>query len=64
MTQTLQLITVMFHASEFVLPGIAAVIANTQPLMAAVLSALVLKEIILANWPKALKLQKISVRGK
>lgn len=34
----------MFHASEFVSPGIATVIANTQPLMAAVLSAVVLKE--------------------
>jgi drug/metabolite transporter (DMT)-like permease len=34
----------MFHASEFVSPGIATVIANTQPLMAAVLAALVLKE--------------------
>lgn len=34
----------MFHASEFVSPGIATVIANTQPLMAAVLAAVVLKE--------------------
>ena len=34
----------MFHASEFVSPGIATVIANTQPLMAAVLAAAVLKE--------------------
>lgn len=34
----------MFHASEFVSPGIATVIANTQPLMAAVLAAIVLKE--------------------
>lgn len=34
----------MFHASEFVTPGIATVIANTQPLMAAVLAAIVLKE--------------------
>lgn len=34
----------MFHASEFVSPGIATVIANTQPLMAAVLAATVLKE--------------------
>ncbi len=34
----------MFHASEFVSPGIATVIANTQPLMAAVLASLFLKE--------------------
>jgi len=34
----------MFHASEFVSPGIATVIANTQPLMAAVLTGLLLKE--------------------
>lgn len=36
----------MFHASEFVSPGIATVIANTQPLMAAVLAAIILKEYI------------------
>ena len=34
----------MFHASEFVSPGIATVIANTQPLMAAVLASVILKE--------------------
>ena len=34
----------MFMASEFVSPGIATVIANTQPLMAAVLAGLVLRE--------------------
>ena len=34
----------MFHASEFVSPGIATVIANTQPLMAAMLTGLFLKE--------------------
>ncbi len=34
----------MFHASEFISPGIATVITNTQPLMAAVLAAVVLKE--------------------
>ncbi len=34
----------MFHASEFVSPGIATVIANTQPIMAAVLAAVMLKE--------------------
>jgi drug/metabolite transporter (DMT)-like permease len=36
----------MFHAAEFVSPGIATVIANTQPLLAAVLAAMVLKEYI------------------
>ena len=34
----------MFHASEFVSPGIATVIANTQPLMAAVLAGMFLGE--------------------
>jgi len=34
----------MFHAAEFVSPGIATVIANTQPLLAAVLAGLVLNE--------------------
>lgn len=34
----------MFMGSEFVLPGIATVIANTQPLMAAGLAGLVLNE--------------------
>lgn len=34
----------MFHASEFVSPGIATVIANTQPLMAAALASVFLKE--------------------
>lgn len=34
----------MFHAAEFVSPGIATVIANTQPLLAAVLGIMVLKE--------------------
>ena len=34
----------MFHASEFLSSGIATVITNTQPLMAAILAALVLKE--------------------
>ena len=34
----------MFHAAEFVTPGLATVIANTQPLMAAMLAGLVLKE--------------------
>ena len=34
----------MFHAAEFVSPGLATVIANTQPLLAAVLAALWLGE--------------------
>lgn len=34
----------MFHAAEFVSPGIATVVASTQPLLAAVLAALVLGE--------------------
>jgi len=34
----------MYHASEFVSPGIATVIANTQPLMAAVLAGIFLRE--------------------
>tara|TARA_R110002096_G_scaffold327314_1_gene521392 strand:- start:14522 stop:15439 length:918 start_codon:yes stop_codon:yes gene_type:complete len=34
----------MFHASEFVSPGIATVIANTQPLMAMVLAYIFLNE--------------------
>jgi len=34
----------MFHAAEFISPGIATVIANTQPLMAALLASVFLKE--------------------
>jgi drug/metabolite transporter (DMT)-like permease len=34
----------MFHAAEFVSPGIATVIANTQPLLAAMLAGMVLAE--------------------
>ncbi len=34
----------MFHAAEFVSPGIATVIANTQPLLAAVLASMFLGE--------------------
>jgi len=41
----------MFHAAEFVSPGIATVIANTQPLMAAVLAGVLLKE-RLTTWGK------------
>ncbi len=41
----------MFHAAEFVSPGIATVIGNTQPLMAAGLAGVVLGE-RLTNWGK------------
>ena len=34
----------MFHAAEFVSPGIATVIANTQPMLAAGLAGVILKE--------------------
>lgn len=34
----------MFHAAEFVSPGVATVIANTQPLLAAVLAGVFLSE--------------------
>lgn len=34
----------MFHAAEFIAPGMATVIANTQPLLAAALAYLVLSE--------------------
>ena len=34
----------MFHAAEYIAPGMATVIANTQPLLAAVLAYLVLSE--------------------
>tara|TARA_R110000772_G_scaffold58843_1_gene133344 strand:- start:851 stop:1747 length:897 start_codon:yes stop_codon:yes gene_type:complete len=39
----------MFHAAEFVSPGIATVIANTQPLMAAVLAGVLLNERLTAR---------------
>ena len=34
----------MFHAAEFVSPGIATIISNAQPLLAAILAAFVLRE--------------------
>ena len=34
----------MFHAAEFVSPGVATVVANTQPLLAAVLASIFLGE--------------------
>ena len=39
----------MFHAAEFVSPGIATVIANTQPLLAAMLAGLILDERLTAR---------------
>lgn len=39
----------MFHAAEYIAPGMATVIANTQPLLAAVLAYLVLNERLGAN---------------
>jgi drug/metabolite transporter (DMT)-like permease len=39
----------MFHAAEFVTPGIATVIANAQPLLAAILAAVILNEKITAR---------------
>lgn len=42
----------MFHAAEFVTPGVATVLANTQPLLAAVLAHFWLQEVlgIRAKW--------------
>lgn len=51
----------MFHASEFVTPGVATVIANTQPLMAAVLAAIVLKEYLSARGKVGLFLAFIGI---
>ena len=39
----------MFHASEFVSPGLATVITNIQPMLTAVLAALILNEKITTN---------------
>tara|TARA_R110000787_G_scaffold200269_2_gene311294 strand:- start:707 stop:1600 length:894 start_codon:yes stop_codon:yes gene_type:complete len=39
----------MFHAAEYVSPGIATVIANTQPLLAAALAGIVLNERLTAH---------------
>lgn len=36
----------MFHAAEFISPGVATVIANTQPLLAAFLAAAALGEVV------------------
>lgn len=39
----------MFHAAEFISPGIATVVANTQPLLAAALAGIVLNERLTAQ---------------
>ncbi|MEO1169464.1 MAG: DMT family transporter [Pseudomonadota bacterium] len=39
----------MFHAAEFISPGMATVIANTQPLLAAILAGMVLNEKLTAR---------------
>tara|TARA_R110002110_G_scaffold85816_5_gene223954 strand:+ start:7441 stop:8298 length:858 start_codon:yes stop_codon:yes gene_type:complete len=39
----------MFHAAEFISPGIATVVANTQPLLAAALAGVVLNERLTAQ---------------
>lgn len=36
----------MFHASEFILPGIATVVANTQPFLATILAVFFLREYV------------------
>ncbi len=46
----------MFHAAEFVSPGIATVIANTQPLLAAGLAGIVLNERLTARGKAGLAL--------
>ncbi|WP_420402430.1 DMT family transporter [Nisaea sp.] len=46
----------MFHAAEFVSPGIATVIANTQPLLAAGLAGILLKERLTARGKAGLAL--------
>lgn len=46
----------MFHAAEFVSPGIATVIANTQPLLAAGLTGIVLNERLTAHGKAGLAL--------
>ncbi len=43
----------MFHAAEFIAPGMATVIANTQPLLAAALAYLVLNERLGDSAPRA-----------
>lgn len=51
----------MFHAAEFVSPGIATVIANTQPLLAAMLAGVVLDERLTGRGKAGLALGFIGV---
>ncbi len=51
----------MFHAAEFVSPGIATVIANTQPLLAAVLASVVLNERLTARGKAGLALGFVGI---
>lgn len=53
----------MFHAAEFVSPGIATVIANTQPLLAAMLAGVVLNERLTGRGKAGLALGFIGVLG-
>lgn len=51
----------MFHAAEFVSPGVATVIANTQPLMAAVLAHFYLDERLGARGKTGLSLGFVGI---
>lgn len=51
----------MFHAAEFVSPGIATVIANTQPLLAAGLAGIVLNERLTARGKAGLALGFVGI---
>lgn len=51
----------MFHAAEFVSPGIATVIASTQPLLAAVLASIVLREKLRARGRAGLALGFVGI---
>lgn len=51
----------MFHAAELVSPGIATVITNTQPLLAAVLAGVVLRERLTGRGRMALGLSFVGI---
>jgi drug/metabolite transporter (DMT)-like permease len=51
----------MFHAAEFVSPGLATVIGNTQPLLAAVLGSMVLNERLTARGMTGLTLGFVGI---
>ena len=53
----------MFHAAEFVSPGLATVIANTQPLLAAILAHVVLGEKLTARGEIGLIIGFIGIIG-